>query len=116
MNALAVQASSLMRVARPTWRRVRHALAVLVRARRHAPPPALYGPLTVGALIAQLRRFDPDLRVIMPGEAEDWTDVHEAHLDIFSPQTRHPELLQLADDGDPKAVRMVRLFGDPEAG
>ncbi len=52
----------------------------------------------------------------MPGEAEDWTDVHEAHLDIFSPQTRHPELLQLADDGDPKAVRMVRLFGDPEAG
>lgn len=42
--------------------------------------------------------------------------MHEAHLDIFAPLTRHPDLPRLADDGDPKAVRMVRLFGDPEAG
>ncbi|MBO9545824.1 hypothetical protein [Caulobacter sp.] len=72
------------------------------------------GPLTVGALIAHLRRFDPDLRVIMPGETEDWTDVHAAGLDIFSPQPRSPNRLQLADDDDPKALSMVRLFGDPD--
>lgn len=116
MSALSLRASRLLRVARPTWGRVRHALAVLVCARRQAPSHEIYGPLTVGALIAQLRRFDPDLRVVMPGETEDWTDVHEAHLDIFSPQARHPDLLQLADDGDLKAVLMVRLFGDPDAG
>ncbi|WP_343698911.1 hypothetical protein [Caulobacter sp.] len=114
MTAIGAQASTVARAARPAWSRVRRVLDFLVRAprrtRRHQP----YGPLSVGELIAQLRRFDPDMRVIMPGETEDWTEVHEAHLDIFSPQPRHPQRLQLADDGDKTAILMVRLFGDPD--
>ena len=62
----------------------------------------------------QLQRFDPDMRVIMPGDVEDWTDVYEAQLDIFSPQRRHPQVLELADDGDPRAILVVRLFGAPD--
>jgi hypothetical protein len=81
------------------------------RLSESAPP---YGPLTVGGLIRQLQRFEPTMRVIMPGDIEDWTDVHEAHLDIFSPQRRHPQLLELADDGDPQGILMVRLFGAPD--
>lgn len=73
-----------------------------------------FGPLTVGGLVEQLQRFDPNMRVIMPGDVEDWTDVHDAQLDIFSPQRRHPEVLELADDGDPRAIVVVRLFGAPD--
>jgi hypothetical protein len=102
-----------------------------------------YGPLTVGELILQLRRFDPDMRVVMPGEVQVWTEVHEAHLDIFapeqgraqtsaetmrskgssaqktgslgaSPQRPLARTLEMADDGDPDAVLMVRLFGSPD--
>lgn len=87
----------------------------LCTAPSHDPDAAHpYGPLTVGGLVQQLRRFDPDMRVIMPGDIEDWTDVHEAHLDIFAPQRRHPQLLELADDGDPRAILVVRLFGAPD--
>ena len=84
--------------------------------RRPTTPSAAdpYGPLTVGGLVQQLQRFDPDMRVIMPGDIEDWTDVHEAHLDIFAPQRRYPQILELADDGDPRAILVVRLFGAPD--
>lgn len=71
-----------------------------------------YGPLTVGELILQLRRFDPDMRVVMPGEVGDWSDVYKAHLDIFA-QTRGWGLV-MADDGDADAVMVVRLFGSPD--
>ena len=111
MSVLGAEAYATARARLGVWARMRQALRNLVGARQAAPASQPYGPLTVGGLIDQLRRFDPAMRVIMPGETEDWTDVHEAHLDIFSLQTRHPMLLQLADDGDPKAVAMVRLFG-----
>jgi hypothetical protein len=102
------------RAARPALGRLRRLISFL-----RWPLPAQggrdpYGPLSVGALIEQLRRFDPDMRVIMPGDVEDWTDVYEAHLDIFSPQRRYPQILELADDGDPKAILVVRLFGAPD--
>jgi len=51
----------------------------------------------------------------MPGDIEDWSDVYEAPLGIFSPQLRYPQLLELADDGDPRAILVVRLFGAPDA-
>jgi hypothetical protein len=86
---------------------------VRLRQRRCASV-APYGPLTVAGLVQQLQRFDPDMRVIMPGDVEDWTDVHEAQLDIFSPQRRDPEVLELADNGDPRAILAVRLFGAPD--
>jgi hypothetical protein len=73
-----------------------------------------YGALTVGELIAQLRRFDPDMRVVMPGEMLNWTEVHEAHLDIFVAETTNPQTLEMADDGDPDAILVVRLFGSPD--
>lgn len=71
-----------------------------------------YGPLTVGELILQLRRFDPDMRVVMPGEVGDWSDVYEAHLDIFVDTKDWG--LGLADDGDADATMVVRLFGSPD--
>lgn len=73
-----------------------------------------YGALTVGELILQLRRFDPDMRVVMPGEVQVWTEVHEAHLDLFAPETNSPETLEMADDGDEDAFLVVRLFGSPD--
>lgn len=73
-----------------------------------------YGPLTVGELILQLRRFDPDMRVVMPGEVQLWTEVHEAHLDIFASEGASPQALEMADDGDPDAILLVRLFGSPD--
>lgn len=102
------------------WRRrslfvLRRAWAYLQRrpdaaAARRDP----YAALNVGELIAQLRRFDPDLRVVMPGEMLNWTEVHEAHLDIFVSEKGSPETLEMADDGDPDAILVVRLFGSPD--
>lgn len=102
-------------VRRPALERLRRLLDYVRREPRVSGPGDPYGPLTVAGLIQQLQRFDPDMRVIMPGDVEDWTDVHEAQLDIFSPQRRDPEVLELADDGDPRAILAVRLFGAPDA-
>jgi len=35
-------------------------------------------------------------------------------VDIFAPQRRYPQILELADDGDPPAFVVVRLFGAPD--
>lgn len=103
------------RAHRPALGRLRRLIAYLRRPLAHPGARDPYGPLTVAGLIAQLQRFDPDMRVIMPGDNEDWSDVYEAQLDIFSPQRRYPQLLELADDGDPSAILVVRLFGAPDA-
>jgi len=98
---------------RPAWSR----LLRIVQFIRRAPnlkPPDPYGPLTVGALIRQLGRFDPDMKVVMPGSGIDWTQVHEAHLDIFTIGPDDPDDIELADDGDPDAVLVVRLFGSSD--
>lgn len=96
------------------WRRLRRIVDYFRRSPAAPIAADPFAPLTVGALIEQLGRFDRDMPVVMPGEVEDWSGVFEAHLDIFSPQRGCPELLELADDGDDDAVLMVRLFGDPD--
>lgn len=114
MTTIALRAGAPIKAKRPILGRLRRLVAYLRRSTRGEGTGSPYGPLTVGALIGQLQRFDPDMRVIMPGDIEDWSDVYEAHLDIFSPQRRYPQLLELADDGDPEAILVVRLFGTPD--
>lgn len=100
-------------VERPAWSRLLRIVAFVRRApgvQRLQP----YGPLSVGALIEQLSRFDPDMKVIMPGAGIDWTQVYEAHLDIFTIDPEVPDDIELADDGDPAAHLVVRLFGSPD--
>jgi hypothetical protein len=54
------------------------------------------------------------MKVIMPGAGIDWTQVYEAHLDIFTIDPEVPDDIELADDGDPAAHLVVRLFGSPD--
>jgi hypothetical protein len=100
-------------VDRPIWSRLLRIIAFVRRA-PSVQRPQPYGPLSVGALIEQLERFDPDMKVIMPGAGIDWTQVHEAHLDIFTIAPEAPDDIELADDGDPDAILVVRLFGSPD--
>lgn len=93
-------------VVRRTWEYLtRRRLAM--RGRRDP-----YGPLSVGELILQLQRFDPDMRVLMPGAGRDWTDVYEAHVDLFVINKEWG--LGLADERDSDAFNVVRLFGSPD--
>jgi len=50
----------------------------------------------------------------MPGAGIDWTQVYEAHLDIFTIAPEVPDDIELADDGDPDAILVVRLFGSSD--
>ncbi|MBU4435434.1 MAG: hypothetical protein KKC14_13580, partial [Alphaproteobacteria bacterium] len=65
-------------IRRPALERLRRLVDYVRRRPTTSSAANPYGPLTVGGLVQQLQRFDPDMRVIMPGDIEDWTDVHEA--------------------------------------
>lgn len=64
--------------------------------------------MTVGELIAALSTFEPDMRVIMPGEREMFCDVEAAFVDLIRISERE---IQLTDERDGGGTPIVRLFG-----
>jgi hypothetical protein len=64
--------------------------------------------MTVAELIARLSVFDPDLRVVMPGEETDFCEVKAAYRDLAAWVEGE---VQLSDERDADRVPVVRLFG-----
>lgn len=67
--------------------------------------------MTVKELMGWLEKLPPDLRVVMPGEVRDFCEVESAFEDLMAFTERE---VQLADERDSDAVRVVRLFGSDE--
>jgi hypothetical protein len=63
--------------------------------------------MTVSQLIARLQALDPDLKVVMPSEDEDWCEVGGAYVDIFRFRGRNA---QMSDETSPGHEHVVRLF------
>lgn len=64
--------------------------------------------MTIEELIARLGAFDPQLRVVMPGEDYDFCEVASAFEDLVEIDG---ETVQLADERQGGGVRVIRLFG-----
>jgi hypothetical protein len=64
--------------------------------------------MTVAELIARLGVFDPDLKVVMPGEETDFCEVQAAYRDLVAWVDGE---VQLSDERDTDRVPVVRLFG-----
>ncbi len=65
--------------------------------------------MTVVELIQRLGAFEPNLRVVMPGEAQDFCEVEAAYLDFVAWVDGEA---QLADERDADRTQVVRLFGE----
>jgi len=66
--------------------------------------------MTVDQLIRRLQAFEPNLKVVMPSEDEDWREVDGAYVDIFHFRGRNA---QMSDETSEGHERVVRLF-EPE--
>lgn len=64
--------------------------------------------MTVADLIARLGAFDPNLRVVMPGEDNDFCEVRAAYLDLVAFTETG---VQLSDERDRDPVQVLRLYG-----